>query len=617
MKTKFLLITVSLIAILAVQAQQPKQVTWDMLNNPLTTGDLPSTGAGMMIWGDYNNDGWLDAFIVSGQGSSTEVIGLYKNNGNNTFTEIPMADFFSLVRGSALFIDYDNDGDLDLLVTGSMMGMPITLLFQNSGAPDYIYTEVESAADIFPPISIENNDDNPRALVAFDYNNDGWTDILFNGNTLEKWDELGESRVVALFKNNQGTFELQKTPLDGTANFRAVNGGSVNVGDVNNDGYADLIITGYADGGIQTITDLYINNKNETFSRWEASETTFTGHQQGETFFVDVNNDGWLDIIEIGRDVRNGWAAYGNLYINNKDLTFTTLGSDVTNLPGGQAVVAIGDINNDGWMDIFASGWATGAKHLYNNGDNSFTVAPQPANETCRGGFTNYVDFNNDNSLDFTVFGYSDNLGGWFHAFYKNDLGEGIPANNPPSAPTNVRVARDNGKYILSWNKATDDHTPQDAIRYNVSIDFKNGKKYVYVPADLTSGKVKVNGLQPFITSTSIEFNLPEGDYSFAVQAIDQAHVGSAFTVASTGGTGIEKTIFDKVQVNAWNNIININNSDVVNVDYKILSINGQIIEAGKCNPGSTVFSDSLPFGVYMVRLSKENHVSTVKILVY
>jgi hypothetical protein len=605
--------TLVLMAATTIQAQT-KQVTWTKIDSPITNGTLTPTAAGSLIWGDYNNDGLLDAFLVGGQGSETETAALYKNNGNNSFTEIPMDDFFKLTRGSAAFIDYDNDGNLDLLVTGGMMGMPIALLYRNSGSPKYEFNEVISAAEILPPISIEGNDHNPRVIYAFDYNNDGWTDIIMNGSAGdEPWKEQG--RVVALFKNNQGTFEHQEKPVNGTENFRPLNGGALCVGDVNRDGYADLIASGYADGGVESVTDLYINKGDGTFYKWADSQQTFTGHQQGDNFFIDVNNDGWMDIIEIGRDLHNSWAGFGNLYLNNQNLTFTKLTRDVTGLPGGQAVVSVGDINNDGWTDLFAAGWETGAKFMYNNGDTTFTAASLPATESARGGFDNFVDINNDNTLDFTILGYVDNVG-FYNAMYKNDRGAGIPTNNAPSAPTNVKVIRENDKYILSWDSASDDHTPQNAIRYNVSVDFKNGKKYAYVPADAATGKIKVNGLQPFITSNSFELNLPEGDYTFAVQAVDQANVGGLFSTVSSL-TGIDQIAVSNVRVKASKGNIHIHNKDLVSVNYRILSINGQTLASGICNAGSTASSSTLPSGVYLVKLLQGNAAKTIKVSVF
>lgn len=615
MRTKILLVVMALSGMLTIQAQ-PKHVTWTKLDNPITNGSLVPTAAGTLAWGDYNNDGLLDAFLIAGQAGSdaSQTVNLYKNNGDLTFTEIALGnDFFKLTKVSAVFIDYDNDGDLDLLVTGSMEGIPISFFFVNSGAPNYEFTELVEISDILPAVATENEDIYTHTLQAFDYNNDGWVDLLINGSAEEDWKDTQSGRVVALFKNNHGTFEYQSKPVNGTDFFRPINGGSLNVGDVNNDGYADIIITGWKETPSGVATDLYINNGNGTFRKWEASQTTFTGHQQGETFFIDINNDGWLDIVEIGRDASHGWNAFADMFINNKDLTFTKQSLGTT---GGAALAAVGDINNDGWTDIFVSGWNTGSKFLYNTGNTSFEAVNLPDDETSRGGHYTFADFNNDHSLDFTAFGYSDGAGSFINNFYKNDKGNEIPDNQAPSAPTGVSVKKENGKFILSWNKATDDHTPQDAIRYNVAIDFKDGKKYAYVPSDYATGKIKVaSGIPAFIMTNSIELNLPEtGDYEFKVQAVDQANVGSAWSTVDGAQTGM-KEVSSKVDatVQASQGMIKIVNEASGSAKYTILSVSGQIMQSGVCEAGSTVSSAFVP-GIYLVKLSQGNATQTVKI---
>ncbi len=627
MRTKTLLTFVVLFTTMMSWATTPKEVEWSIIENPLTEGILPMTASGRLIWGDYNNDGHLDAFIVAGQSADGLVARLYKNNGNGTFTFIDTPDIYGVAWGAATFIDYNNDGNLDLIVCGSLDATTsgaLTFVYKNSGAPNYEFTEDDSFT--LAGVSPEGADNGTHILEAFDYNNDGWMDLLVNGNAGGTWEVEaggnGTSRVVALLKNNKGTLELQTNPVTEIGHFRAVNGGSIHTGDVNNDGYADIIVTGYHDAD-KSVTDLYINNKNGTFTHWANSKDVFTGHQQGETVFVDTNADGWLDIVEVGRDVNNDWATFANLFINNKDNTFTKVGSEISNLVGGQASISAGDINNDGLTDLFIAGWASDASFYYNNGENVFTRVRVPDKTRARAGTTNLVDFNGDGNLDYSIFGYRDGGTGteddptWPHYFVKNMLGEGIASNKAPSAPTNLHLSYADNKYTLTWDKSTDDITPQDAIRYNVYIKYSDGKIFSFVPADINTGKLKIGGgVISFIATNSIELNLPEGDYTFGVQAVDQANVTSPFITKSSDDTHVNQvSALNQAHAYVSNKTVNILNNTSADVNWTIVNIAGQIIENGICPVSANVAANSkLPSGIYLVKLSQGINTRTVKV---
>ena len=363
-------------------------VNWEILRNPVDgESGFPQTASGRQLFVDFNNDGIMDYFIIAGQANPS--MGLFKGNADGTYTDVTAEseDLYAKSQASAVFIDIDNDGNLDLITVGKSGSDAFTDIFMNSGAPDYKFVADWDMIEAFPGLSSESNDNGSKLLVAFDYNNDGWTDLLINGSAGGVWEEItggtGQGRVCAIMKNNHGTFELLKNPVDGTENFIGVNGGSIDVADFNNDGWMDILVTGYHDE-YKSITKLYKNNGNDTFT--EVTGIDFVGHQQGETAFIDVNNDGYADIIEIGRDVNNGWAAFGKLYINNQDGTFTRHEEAETNFFGGGCALAIGDVNNDGLNDYFMTGWNTNATFMYNNGDNSFTKQELiPDDARCRG----------------------------------------------------------------------------------------------------------------------------------------------------------------------------------------------------------------------------------------
>ena len=114
---------------------------------------------------------------------------------------------------------------------------------------------------------------------------------------------------------------------------------------------------------------------------------------------------------------------------------------------------------------------------FYNYGDNTFALGGVPSEITERCGAINLVDINGDGTLDVASFGWQND---WKNAYAFNDLSKSnIQENTAPAAPTNLKVESMDGKVILTWSKATDDHTPQEALRYNVYVK-NNADNTVY-----------------------------------------------------------------------------------------------------------------------------------------
>lgn len=556
MKKNFLLSAAALFASATLIAGTP--ATWTVTDlNPGSadyTGALPNAmAASAQVFGDYDNDGDLDMFYVGGQSTDNAHVGLLQNN-NGAFTAVELSsDFIALQKASAAWMDYNNDGNLDLIIVGTPDGTTTyTYVMKNLGAAEgYAF---EEDIDNYLPGGYASADNAQHMIAPIDYNNDGWTDLVITAAAGAKWD--GENtRMTALFKNVNGIFEFDDHATLGAETFAQVNEGGVAVGDANNDGYMDLLVQGYddnadklpdADGNIgkgNGHTVLYINNGNGGFTK---SPLTFAAANiQGLAFFIDANNDGWNDIIDMGRDLNKGWAGTAHLYTNANG-TFTKVASESFELGSGQTVVALGDLNNDGNMDFIHAGWPT-VNIAYGNGDYTFTSQAPAAKEgdtyvdaalgslAARGGSVAVVDLNGDLTLDMLMSGWSDANGRWSDGIAMNAA---TVANQAPAAPTNVVVEKANGVYNISWTAATDDHTPTAAIRYNIAAQDAEGNVWMLVPADLATGKQKVAGMIPaYLTTTSYTFK-GEGSYTFYVQAIDQANAGSAFVAAQ--GSAVE-----------------------------------------------------------------------------
>lgn len=578
------------------------------------------TAAGTLAWADYNNDGLMDYFIVAGQGEGPHV-GLYRQETDGTFTNVTEETdliFAQLSVGAAAWIDYDNDGCLDLIVAGRTNGneasTSMTYFFHNEGpSGNYNLLENFDIEDLLPQLSPDGQDCKGIIFAAADFDNDGWTDLLVSGYA--PFEETTK-RYIGLFRNTQnGSFELMSNP-----EFIPMSGTTVYAADFNNDGLMDFVIGGYnddmGDAGTPTV---YLNDGDMTFT----AVTGFGfGSHQGTLFPIDVNNDGKMDIIETGRNASTlSWDHVARVYINNGDGTsFTSLDETVTGLAGSNSSVGFGDINNDGWMDYMSIGWCSGSpvKLFLNNGDNSFTDATEvyPDAARARDGDITFVDYNNDGKLDISLFGYRDGGGDtpenptWPNYLVVNT--GTFAANAAPTAPQVTSVKQEGADVVLTWQAATDDTTPSEALRYNVYAKGNDGKIFCLSPADINTGFLKVNRTNALLNTLSYRFKgMNINDYTFGVQAVDNSFCGSTFTNATAGVNAVESESVKTFVANGEINIVN--GSDAV-VSYAVYSVNGAQVAAGNC-AANGVAEVALQGGVYVVKVNAADGVAVDKVV--
>ena len=597
-KRNFLLLGLALMAT-SLSWAQPKEVTFGAIQPLWSTAN----DEGYITWGDIDNDGFKDVFSTSKDGAF-----LYKNNGNGTFQELQAGYFKALQLSMALFIDIDNDGYLDLVTVGKKSGTCTVIVYKND---DGVFAEDATLSAQLAAGAVSNNENRHygRMMQAVDFDNDGWTDLIIGG-----YNQAGTS-FTRIFKNVEGSFVKQTGNVPGYAlgDFPEVRGGSVHVGDVNRDGFADIFLVGYINPIAATpaipagyVAHLYINNGDGTFTK---SNEAFSGSEIGGTIFADINSDGYDDIVEI----LNWPVSCNNAYINNKNGTFTkTTGIGLINA-NNQTSFTVGDVNNDGLLDFLITtnvdAIAPG-NIFYNKGTSTPSFIKSSITNTATSGFKrgmnpNLVDVDNDGDLDYSVGGVS--MSTWTSGFAINQLGVDVLTNAAPTAPAIFEVEYTDGKYILSWNAGNDDTTPAVALRYNVyAEDQESGMVYMYAPADLTDGRLKIGGdIVPLVKATSFEWNLPKANYIFGVQAIDLADAASKFCTVEGPKVGISKVSKSIMNVFATGKTIFIENA----ADFTVTTVNGQVIAKGA---GKQSIS-GLASGVYIVKTADK----AVKVLVF
>ncbi len=231
--------TNSQIATLTVVPQIFTKVT----TGPIVT-DLGYSAGGS--WVDYNNDGFLDLFVFNGMDGVPHYPYLYRNNGDRTFTAITSRPPFNVLAESysACWSDYDNDGNLDLLMS-TVSG---SLLFRNNGDGTFAQITNNSALAIFGVAS------------WVDYNNDGLLDLFLPGVN---------NAYNSLHRNNgDGTFSAMSN-----STLAAERGSSVGSAwaDYDNDGNLDVFLIGQRVAGIPQPNRLYHNNGDGNFTKVTSS----------------------------------------------------------------------------------------------------------------------------------------------------------------------------------------------------------------------------------------------------------------------------------------------------------------------------------------------------------
>lgn len=543
------------------------------LPSSVTPGFLASIDAGD-IDGDGDADLIFNGALATG---SSWTRGIALNNGKGHF-ELAPADNYPTPAGngtSCFFGDFNNDGLLDYGHAGNYTG-PFAVLYVQQ--EDGTFREDHSSFEGFSLMQ--------PLLVPVDINNDSYTDLFVMGRLLQARDEWKAGPITGYFKNNgYGQFSYVNLISVKPKFF-----GSADWSDLDGNGWLDLLIHGEGTGSSEPNewTHRIYSNDNGTFEEAFFYQRSRQFSSGGASILQDIDNDGDADMLFGGYSDQlipnRRQKTY--VYLNNNEnekLNYEDFNENyfLSNryLPGmSEQDVEIADLDGDYRPDFFYMGF-----------NENYADNPVQANRVIAG----WSPSPSHNGL-------------FMHPFRQQD------------APENLKTVQlNNGRIKLSWDKPA--YSTAKGLTYNLALYNLSTGKWMYNPLAVTeesnNGWRKTNRPGNLFLNTSVELQLPKGEYEWTVQAIDPARFGGKFADSQTitVTTRAENTNIQNLKFVTGQGKLSILNNDTEPYKLKLYTSTGVL----RCvETVTTSFSIKLKNGIYIAELISKSGSSKHKILI-
>jgi hypothetical protein len=478
---------------------------------------LPATNAqfSSTAWADYDNDGDLDLIATGLDASSATKTQIY-NNALSGFTAVPGANLPNVYNGSVNWGDFNNDGLLDLVITGDSIfndnKSAVSKIFKNTGSG---FVEVFKGSIL--PMHLGDTQ-------WVDYDNDGLLDLIVTGiHPVIVGGSFTDQYFTKVYKNGGGSFS------EVFANqFASVGYSSIDVADFDTDGLPDFAVTGtLKSGGTPPNQTFIYRNTGSGFIAAFSGE--IAGVSFGDIKWWDYDRDGKTDIVVCGA---TGISPIAKVYKNNGN-GFTEVFAN-TLAAGSAGVIDLGDYDNDGDLDLVHNGSYGGVNfsEIVRNDSNAIVKVFHAEIDSVQLGTVSWGDSDGDGDLDILVYGLRQDNASIGKVYINSGSTNTFAVNQRPLAPTLLSQNISHSNATLSWNTAADAETPAAALHYNIYV--RQNTDTLFNSQSLKSGKRKVVSYGNMGFGKSLTKSFSPGDYQWAVQSIDNDYQGSAFTAESS-----------------------------------------------------------------------------------
>lgn len=483
---------------------------------PVFRVSLPdSIQARNLFWADFDNDGLLDVLLTASDTANNNLLVIFRSDTTQRVDTIQALiwkhTFTTGLRNTTVHLtDADLDNDIDIITSGYDTSA-VTLLWKNEG--DFTFTAermIDQAAGI---------------IKLGDFDQDGQRELI-----MSVLDSTSLPQTL-IYKMMDGSWHIYDTLLYDTI---AIGARSIEILDFDNDGDNDFFLSGTREKDT-IVTAVFYNEGDLHFTRVDI-EPRITGIASP----VDANYDGYFDLLIAGIDSTGQRKTY--LFRNNQD-GFAL--DDELQISADTLVPFAADFDANGKIDFSFLGYNTGGDTL-----NIIVSDLQVIDTLAITGLKAqaFGDADRDGHLDLLQVLKTDSVYELVLSLNKIDSINLAP--QPPATAVGVKIF---DRLFLYWEKSWDDHTPAEALTYDVALHSPN--------QDLIMGEYDLIHTKRLTVSAgntgTNNFSLLKGGAfegeAFTVQAVDNAfHAGPNDTgsgVCSGGSVSCAQVNLEHLQV--------------------------------------------------------------------